>query len=230
MQAGLRRSLRRAVKHGANRVLNLGLDALGPPRLEKLGSDYGGWWVPVGLMDASWVVYSGGAGDDITFDLEVARRFGAEVHAFDPTELAARHVEEAARGEPRFHFHPYGLWTEDGEVRFFEPKDPHMVSANIVNLDGTGESTVLPVRRLASVMRELGHHHVHLLKLDIEGAEYAVIASALEDGIEPEVICVELERPRPLSAGLAALEGLWDRYRLVRVDGKNFTFVKKGFA
>lgn len=52
--------------------------------LVRLGSDYGGWTVPADLVESSWTCYSGGVGNDTTFDLAFIERFGCEVDAFDP--------------------------------------------------------------------------------------------------------------------------------------------------
>lgn len=38
-----------------------------------------------------------------------------------------------------------------------------------------------PCRSLGSVMRELGHERVDVLKMDIEGAEYGVVRALCED-------------------------------------------------
>ena len=42
-------------------------------------------------------------------------------------------------------------------------------------------------------MRENGHDHIDLLKLDIEGAEYGVLRSILEDQLQVGIICVEYD-------------------------------------
>jgi FkbM family methyltransferase len=41
----------------------------------------------------------------------------------------------------------------------------------------------LPVRGLASIMHELGHDHIDILKLDIEGSEYRFLEPAIESGV-----------------------------------------------
>ena len=42
-------------------------------------------------------------------------------------------------------------------------------------------------------MKELGHKKLDLLKLDIEGAEYEVIESIIEDNLDIKLICVEFD-------------------------------------
>lgn len=48
-------------------------------------------------------------------------------------------------------------------------------------------------------MKELGHTKIDLLKIDIEGAEYKVLASLIKDKVKPGVLCIEYdESNRPL--------------------------------
>lgn len=166
-----------------------------------LGSDWGGWTIVAGSLGPDSVVYSGGIGMDASFDTAVIERFGCGVHAFDPTPKGRAHAETVARDEPRFAFHPWGLWHEDTTVRFFAPADERHDSYSIVNLQGTGEDRAVeaPVRRLSSIARELGHDHIDLLKIDIEGAEHSVIASLLDDGLDVRQLCVEFDQPTPMA-------------------------------
>jgi FkbM family methyltransferase len=196
--------------------------------LERLGTDYGGWIVPTAIITDDWVAYCGGVGEDITFDLALIERTGCSVYAFDPTPRAVTHVRDHAADTPRFHFMPVGLWSEDTVLRFFAPQNPEHVSHSIVNLQRTETYFEAPCRSLDSLMRELGHDRIDLLKVDIEGAEHRVIRSMLGRGIRPTVICTEIDQPvkgwtlwrtvqRIRSAG----------YELVAVDRWNLTFIRR---
>lgn len=198
---------------------------VGRDGLVRLGSAYGGWFAPVGRLSKASVVYSVGVGEDVTFDLELIRRTGCTVHAFDPTPRAQAFVARQSGLPPEFRFHPLGLWDRDGEARFFAPRDPSHVSHSIANLQQTDAFFVGAVKRLATVMRELGHPRVDLLKMDIEGAEYAVVRDMLSEGIRPGVVCVELEDPWPFRnvALLARMHA--GGYRVASVDGRNVTFL-----
>ncbi|HEY4190008.1 MAG TPA: FkbM family methyltransferase, partial [Candidatus Limnocylindrales bacterium] len=196
--------------------------------LERIGTDYGGWIVPTALITKDWVCYCGGVGEDITFDLGLIERFGCTVNAFDPTPRAIAHVEANAAGESRFRFLPVGLWSEDTTLQFFAPRDPTHVSHSVVNLQRTETSFDAPVRSIPSLMHELGHRRIDLLKIDIEGAEHRVVAAMLDAGIRPGVLCLEIDQPvsalrfwrtvrRIRSAG----------YTLVADDRWNFTFMRR---
>jgi FkbM family methyltransferase len=153
-----------------------------------IGSWYGGWTLPEGALDSSSVVYSAGVGEDISFDLGIIDATGCVVHGFDPTPIA---LDWIAR-QPTPHnyiFHNMGLAEADGEMEFFVPDDSHSFSREPGRAGST--SVKCPVRRLGSIMAELGHDRIDLLKMDIEGFEFAVLDDMVAEGILPRVINVE---------------------------------------
>lgn len=160
-----------------------------------LGSPYGGYPVPTSLLDDRSVCYLAGTGEDISFDLALIERFGCEVHAFDPVPRAAAYVAQAAAAEPRHHFMPVGLWSSDGTLSFHAPVQPGFVSHSATNLQNTEAAFEAPVRSVVSVMRELGHDHVDLLKISAEGAEFEILDHILDAGVHPRVLCVEFAQP-----------------------------------
>jgi FkbM family methyltransferase len=196
------------------------------PDLVKLGSAYGGWVIPATLLEESSVCYCVGVGEDITFDLALIERFGCQVFAFDPTPRAIQHVKATTSAVGSFHFYPVGLWSADGRLKFFAPQNPCHVSHSIVNLQGTTGYFEAECKRLSTIMRELEHTSLDLLKLDIEGAEYEVLSSLLEDNIRIKVLCTEFDQPARLSSIIGMVRRLQQaQYQLVRIDGWNFTFV-----
>jgi len=153
------------------------------PDAVLLGERSGTWaTAPRGLGPDS-VVISGGVGDNIGWDLALIERCGCSVHAFDPTPKSVAWL--AGRDLPdRFHHHAMGLAAEDGERTFAPPSSPRSVDYAMASEgDGaTGPRERLEVRRLATVAAELGADRIDLLKLDVEGAEYEILADALEHG------------------------------------------------
>jgi FkbM family methyltransferase len=198
-----------------------------PLRFEKIGSSYGGWFVPVDLIKANWICYLGGVGEDITFDLGLIERFNCQVFAFDPTPRAIRHVEEIGSVE-NFHFLALGLWSSSEELRFYVPKDPSHVSHSVTNLQDTEDYFVAKCDSVDGIMTNLGHQKLDLLKLDIEGAEHKVTASFLQKNIFPKVICIEFDQPDTIFRMLKTHIRLHNKgYKLLYVDGWNLTFVHK---
>ena len=160
-------------------------------KLVRLGSAYGGWTIPTNFLRSDSICYSGGVGTDVSFDLELIRRYGCTVHAFDPTPSSVDYVRTA--GLPAgFRFFPYALCRLDGEqtFHFYNARD----GSYSMNLSRSGDSFVAQCRSVKSLMQEFGHARLDLLKLDIEGGEYEVIDSLLADEINVSVLCVEFHR------------------------------------
>jgi len=60
----------------------------------QLGTDYGGFYVPYDLkLPENPIMLSFGCGEDISFDIAMAKLYGAVVHLFDPTPKAIVHVK-----------------------------------------------------------------------------------------------------------------------------------------
>ena len=98
----------------------------GSHRLERFGSDYGGWFGPTDLVRSNWNVYSFGIGQDTTFDETLIDRFGVTVQAFDPTPFAVEHVAQRKQSSrlarEKLLFEPVGVWDRDCAIQFFAPK------------------------------------------------------------------------------------------------------------
>jgi FkbM family methyltransferase len=174
----------------------------------SIGSAYGSWSIPEGTMRADSVCYLAGVGEDASFDLGLIERFGCTVHAFDPVPEAASYAATLAEREPHWHFRPVGLWREDSTLRFYEHPQPGFVSRSLTNMHDTGAYLEAEVRSIDSLMNELGHERIDLLKLSVEGAEYEILTDMLAKRIPVEVLCVEFSQPAPLAPVLRQVQAL----------------------
>lgn len=188
-----------------------------------LGSEYGGWMLADLPSLHSGTVLSCGLGEDASFDVEVARRFGATVIMVDPTPRAITHFDAMLTrlGQPaqrtyvsggtqpvdaydltgirddQFFLVPKALAEASGSVRFYSPVDPAAVSHSIVNFQH-GYSKTTPFIEVPSIdfvtlANEYRLDAIALAKFDIEGAEIMVIPQMLDVGIRPEQVLVEFD-------------------------------------
>jgi FkbM family methyltransferase len=194
--------------------------------LVRLGSPYGGWWVPTSVLTPGAVAYCAGAGDDVTFDLALLEH-GVRVTTFDPTPRSVAYVNSLGIEDARFRFVPVGWWNDDAEIDVYAPRNPAHVSYSALDLQATGQSITVPVRRVTTLARKLGDTTLDLIKMDIEGAEMAVIPDILSNGPLPRVLCVEFDQVRPLRDVISLIR-LVKRAGLLpaRSEGRNVTFVR----
>lgn len=185
----LARTLARTVARVRERAAGLStrVDVAWP--CDDLGTAYGHHAVLTSRLDAGSVVYSFGLGLDISFDLELVARTGAKLWGFDPTPRSIDFVKAQAL-PPEFTLCEYGVAGHDGIVSFAAPDNPEHISHSVVARKG---ATMIdfPVKRLSTIMSELGHRRLDVLKLDVEGAEYDVLDEILATRMDIDQLLVE---------------------------------------
>jgi len=174
------------------------------------------------------VVYSFGVGKHIAFDLGIIQLFNVTLHAFDPTPVSCRWIR-TQQVPSRFVFHDFGVAGHDGQMHFYPPQ--RVDSAHYSSIKKSpGASAVreieAPVFRLGTIMRRLGHNHIDLLKIDIEGAEYAVLADMVKSGLDVRQVAVEFHHNYPglsIEHTVTAVEQLRQAgFRLFHIGRRSF--------
>jgi FkbM family methyltransferase len=117
-------------------------------------------------------------------------KFGVTIHAFDPTPKSAAWLKTQNLPET-FIFHQTGLAAYDGFAEFALPDNPEHVSASILKKNSKQGYFKADVKTLETIMKELGHTKIDILKMDIEGAEYDVIDNILSTKSEIRQILIE---------------------------------------
>ncbi|MCY7334533.1 MAG: FkbM family methyltransferase [Pseudanabaena sp. CAN_BIN31] len=215
---------------------NITLSKISPRKdLTELGTKYGGWVIPKSLLDSDSICYCVGCGEDISFDLALIDQIGCDVFGFDPTPRAIQFVKQVAGNNTKYHFFEVGLWDKDDTLKFYAPRNSDHVSHSLLNLQGTEDYFMAKVRRLNEIMQEHNHKKIDLLKIDIEGAEYKVIDSIIEDGLDIKILCIEYDECfNPLDSSYklrikhSVNQLLNAGFSLVCAQGSgNYTFIKQ---
>jgi FkbM family methyltransferase len=174
----------------------------------SLGTARGGWKIPDGVLVADSICYCVGAGGDVSFDLELIRRYGVRVRCFDPVEEFERSALEEAAGNPRFSFRRAAITARDGMIKMQVHHESTSQSVSAAGLYDTAEWIEAPGRTLPSLMREFGDDHIDLLKLDIEGAEYEVLPTLDLAGMGVRIFATELHHTSGVRGALNLIAGL----------------------
>lgn len=188
--------------------------------MQRLGTIYGGWYLPKDIpLNSNSIVYSLGAGEDISFDLHIQSKFDSQLYLYDPTPRAIIHFDEVKRfyneecytfsgniqtdylqninglkvDFSKIKFINKGIHKTNTEMKFYKQKNKDYVSQSLeTNMFGS-EFDIVNVSTLKSEMMNNGHTHIDVLKMDIEGSECDVLKNMMDDCIFPSYLCIEFD-------------------------------------
>jgi FkbM family methyltransferase len=168
-------------------------------KVKWFGDKYAGFYVAPRLLEGRrGIIYSFGVGTNISFDLELIDGFDCDVFAFDPTPKSIEWIKNQ-KLPANFNFYEFGIDKKDGMVEFYLPDNPDHVSATVFSESPVKKTKVVtvPMKSFGSIINELGHTQIDVLKLDIEGSEYDVLNFVLESGVAIRQILIEFHHRMP---------------------------------
>lgn len=140
-------------------------------------------------LTAESVVIDGGCSYEADFSVSLMRRYGLRAFGVDPTRKhapALRALEVQYPG--RFFYVPCAIAAADGVLTFNESRTNESGSllqdhVNVIQ----DETTRYDVQALmlGSLLQRIGVETVDILKLDLEGAEYALLDTATREQLQP---------------------------------------------
>jgi FkbM family methyltransferase len=139
--------------------------------------------------------------------------FNCQVYAFDPSPITRKWYQDntALKSNPNYHLYLYGGGGADGNITLREYNwdqvsiysyPTRVVATEPRNCtDGACRSLkfpaqklhTLPVRSVESIMKELNHKRVDILKLDVEGSEYQMLEGLISSGACRNIDQITLE-------------------------------------
>jgi hypothetical protein len=166
----------------------------------RLGSDYGGWWIPKDVLDdesKNRLLISAGLGFDVTFD-QALLDAGFEVIGLDPLEDSIKYANHTLRVYPKFTSINMGLWTKTGIEKFFPPKNRSHDSWSINNIQNTAiidykEFNVISMDDLFSRFPQLKQGDFCAIKMDVEGSEIELIPALVDFRTRFDLLAIEMD-------------------------------------
>ena len=175
--------------------------AIGRPdvavQLSRVGGGYGGFYVPDDILrEGNGLLVSAGIGFDVHFERAFANA-GFEVVALDPLEDCVAFARDQLPETSTRIIHA-GLWSSEGRVIFYAPREKAHDSWSAVNVQETAieETEEFDVISIDSIVRRFPNIvslHPAVLKMNIEGAEAEVLRNLGDAPIVFDVIAVHFE-------------------------------------
>lgn len=223
--------------------------------MEFIGTKYGGWWIPKNMkLNENSIIYSGGIGEDMSFDLRMQHLFNCNVICIDPTKRAVKHFEELKEyyntkewkfsGDiqkdykeqidslnPDFSKIKYlsiGLWDKKDTLKFYKQNNETYVSQSLIDGMFSNNYEQIEVDTIDNIMKSLNHTHIEILKIDIEGAEVKVLKDLFSKQIFPKLLLVEFDlfiQKKDTNETKQIIEWmLRNGYTILKNDMMNITF------
>jgi len=189
------------------------------------------------LLSENGIVYSFGIGEDVGFEREIIRRKQVDVFAFDPTPNTVDWLGRQAVPD-RFHHRPWAIADRDGSWRLYprvrkDGGESRVMHTMVPDPGSASAGVEVQARTLGSIMQMLGHAHVDVLKLDIEGAEYSVLENLLATPVRPAQVMLEFHHRFPSIGKQKTVDAVSAMrsagYGLARISssGREFTLILK---
>ena len=175
--------------------------------LEQIGGD-ASWWIVPTLLNADSCVLSGGAGNDISFELTLVERFGCRIALFDPSPTGQATFQKASRStqgglspssstaNEKLRYFSVGLAETSQRMTFAAPQDAAEGSFTVANTASTDQVEFECLSPHDALVRA-AFTSIDLLKIDIEGFEYGFVHALLKTENYPAQIAVEVHHFLP---------------------------------
>ncbi len=211
-----------------------------PRGYQRLGTRYGGWWVDTRLVGPQPLLIDCGLGEDISFPAAFLQRFaGAHVIGVDPNPRSLAYCR--AHCPPGMEILANAFWTSSGEdIAFHLPRGQDQLPKGADGVSGSldasheyvegGQRIETQTVDLDALLARAGRQDCDILKLDVEGAEYALLEALVASGRirAARQVLVEfhhgvtrhtLDDTRRIVASMTAAG-----FRLVHSENRNYIF------
>jgi FkbM family methyltransferase len=172
---------------------------LGSIALNRLGTSYGGWFIPTNVPDVkqNLVVVSAGLGHDTSFDLEMIKK-GWYLIGLDPLSECCDIANKNLKQQGNFEILNRGLASWTGDQIFYEPKVYGHDSYSTINVQQVLSPVavsfpVISLEDLFAQSNNLKDADFRVMKMDIEGAELDLLLTSMEQINRFDFLAVEMD-------------------------------------
>ena len=159
-------------------------------------NDYGNYKLLKKKIPNNPIVYSGGVGTNITFDLDIEKKNNAKVRLFDPTKNSINYMKKF-KNKKNIFFYPIALFHENKKVKIYYDPTNRVKSNSINNFLEFNQKNfyLVDAKNLKTLIKKFKDKRIDILKLDIEGVAEDLLLHTIKNKIYPTQIVFALEIP-----------------------------------
>ena len=137
---------------------------------DKKLTKYGNYQLDKSKVTKNPLVYSGGIGKNITFDLSFFKKHKGKLRLFDPTKSSVEYMASLKLNK-NIKFYPYALFHKNKKVKLFQDPSQRVKSASIINFFSFDKKSffIANAYNLPTLKKRFKDKSIDVLKLDIEG-------------------------------------------------------------
>lgn len=180
-------------------VVSVGFTRKSTHDLIRVGTSYGGWYIPDSYLDSKCkkTLLSLGVGFDISFDKALVAA-GFNVILVDPLPDCISFAQNELSLFPNSYFEKFAVSNFNGSEIFFPPKNSYHDAWSSTNIQSTSLDlaqtfSVVTLDSLVDKYRSVISTGLLYLKMDIEGAEVKVIPQICNSAQKFEFLGIELD-------------------------------------
>ena len=144
------------------------------------------------LVPPTSTIISAGVGEDISFDLELIKHRKCQVVGIDPTPKSHAFIEQQ-ENLTNFELIKRALHTKDGEVlqMYKNKRDDHVSESILPTHQSVKDFDSYYTETISLPMLFEKYKNISLVKMDIEGAEYAILENLESIPTSVKQVCIE---------------------------------------
>lgn len=157
---------------------------------------FGNYYLDPDKLENNLILYSGGVGTNISFDLALIKEYNCKAKLFDPTPESIEFMKNKVNS--LLNFYPYAIYHENKIVKIFFDKYNLVKSNSIQNILNFDKNSFYHAQayNIPYLMNKFNDNKIDILKLDIEGVSIDVIKNCFKEQIFPSQIILAIEVPR----------------------------------
>lgn len=150
---------------------------------------------------------------------DIFAKYQCHVHIFEPIENHIRFIKDRFKFNEKINIHHFGLGGNSGEFMMSIDND----GSSLYTKQKDCETVV--IKKASDFIRENNIEYISLMKINIEGEEYALMENLIEEGLISIIGDIQIQFHSFVPEAKARMQAIWERLSDTHVLTYQYEFV-----